>query len=314
MNAGFGFSKFCKYVSFENATFSGYAAFQHSQFIGEANFSDAHFSEGTDAYFFEAKFMDNVFFWSRSGKNIIFGGDANFQHTEFHKLAEFYQARFLRKADFICSRFDSEDARFMNTQFDEIADFKGARFNGEIIFVGARFKKELDLRGIKFTNLKVRWGSIKNQLVCDGQVFLALIKNFKISEQFEDADECYYEYRMRNKNDKKWLEKREKSLMVRINWSKLYDNIAWITCGYGVRLRFVLIWIFGLIFVFALLFGIFDRSQSFQDSLYLSAMAFTISIPSNLAAIPKIALFGERVLGSLLLPLLVVILTKKMIR
>jgi uncharacterized protein YjbI with pentapeptide repeats len=68
MLAGFRFAKFCKYAGFEDTTFSGYAAFEHVQFMGEAKSSNAQFSDGTDAYFYEAKFRGNVFFWSISGK------------------------------------------------------------------------------------------------------------------------------------------------------------------------------------------------------------------------------------------------------
>ena len=90
----------------------------------------------------------------------------------------------------------------MNAQFEGVADFKGARIKGEIDFRDAQFNKNFDLRGARFTHFVVSWSSIKNRLVYDGPVFLALINSFKISEQFEDADDCYYQYRRKSQAEK----------------------------------------------------------------------------------------------------------------
>lgn len=315
--AGFEFAKFSKYAGFEDTTFSGYAAFQHAQFMGEANFSNAQFSNGADAYFYETKFKDNAFFWSISSKNITFSGDAYFRDAEFHKKAEFYQSNFLKKADFTCCWFGG-DASFVNAQFEEIADFKGGRFKGETHFTGVQFNKQFDLRESRFTYLKVGWSSIKNQLVYDGPVFLALIRAFKIMEQFDDADDCYYEYRMNNRNCKKWFKKEEISKIKRINWSKFYDYISWISCGYGVCPLNTVFSSFLLILLFGITLWILDFSGYFYklnlNVLYLSAKIFVLGSLVNLDAPYNYVALVEIFFRGIIFALFVVVLTRKFIR
>ena len=336
MLAGFRYAKFCKYAGFEDTTFSGYAAFEHVEFMGEANFSNAQFSDGADAYFCEAKFRDNAFFWSIRGKKITFSGDADFQHVLFYKLATFHRSKFLKKANFAFSRFNGEDAIFMNAQFEGVADFKGARIKGEIDFRDAQFNKNFDLRGARFTHFVVSLGSIKNRLVYDGPVFLALINSFKISEQFEDADDCYYQYRRKSQAEKKlyaW-----NGGMPVMNWSKLLDALAWISCGYGVRPKYTFFLSILLIIFFAGLFctgnsivveqinsaaigqhlaqGDQIHSLSFADHLYFSAMIFTTKTQVKWypAGVYRYLAVVESILGWLLMALFLVTLGRTMIR
>lgn len=278
--AGFRYTKFCKYAGFEDTAFTGYAAFEHTQFMGEANFSNAQFANGADAYFFEAKFRDNAFFWSKDGENILFSGDAHFQHAEFHKLAEFSQSKFHKIADFAFCRFNGEDAIFMSAQFGGPANFTGAKFKGDTYFwkthfegsanfIGAKFKgeidfrnaqfdKDFDLRGARFTQFLVGWESIKNQLVHDGLVLLALTNSFKILGQFEDADDCYYAYR--SHKDDTWMSnhinRTYDGLLHSFPSFKCIDILASLTCGYGVRPGRTIMLSLGIILAFALLFWI----------------------------------------------------------
>ena len=81
-------------------------------------------------------------------------------------------------------------------------------------------------------------------------------------------------------------------MLIKINWSKLLDGLAWISCGYGVRPRYTVFLSCFLIILFALLFWAGDgivveplngsspsiasqENLTFLDNLYFSAMVFT---------------------------------------
>jgi len=305
-NAGFRYAKFCKFVNFEEAMFTGYASFEHVQFMGEANFTNVQLSDEADAYFFEAEFRENAFFWSKNGKSIIFSGDACFQHAKFHKLSTFYKSKFLKKADFAFSRFNGEDAIFMNAQFEGNADFKGGRFKGEIDFWGAKFYKNLDLRETRFTHFVVNWDSIKNKLIYDGPVFLALIDSFKNRGRFEDADNCKFEYRtIRRKKELHGLE-----------W--ILDIIAWLFYGYGVRFYYPLAWLIGIFAIFAFFYVLGGQAQ-FPNALGLSIVILTTTTQINglngpLTGTCWIMSIIERISGWLLMSTFLVALAKKTLR
>jgi hypothetical protein len=130
---------------------------------------------------------------------------------------------------------------------------------------------------------------------------LAPISSFKISEQFDDADDCYYQYRRKSQAEKK-LYSWKGGLPV-MNWSKLLDALSWISCGYGVRPKYRLFLSILLIIFFAGLFctgnsivvehinnpatGLHLAQDdtihrlSFADHLYISAMIFTTKTQVN---------------------------------
>ena len=100
------------------------------------------------------------------------------------------------------------------------------------------------------------WDNIKNSLTCDEATYLDLINNFKDHGQFDDADDCYYLYR---------LEKMSQSNGYEFFW----DMLSFITCGYGVR------WINTLVFSILILFsfGVFfsrDCSWDLKEALNIS--------------------------------------------
>ncbi|MDD4653544.1 MAG: hypothetical protein PHQ34_15080 [Methanothrix sp.] len=82
---------------------------------------------------------------------------------------------------------------------------------------------------------EVRWPALRHRLAYDGAAYLSLAKDFRNLEWFEDADNCYYNYRRMCQAEKR-LVCRER-MRPTINWSKLLDEIAWISCGYGTRPR-----------------------------------------------------------------------------
>jgi hypothetical protein len=140
----------------------------------------------------------------------------------------------------------------------------------------ATFENEssISLKGTDYERLYVHWDSIKDALVYNGEVYLTLVKNFRNIEYFEDADDCYYQYRRERQSMRSWLER-----------AKYVDILAWITCGYGVRPGYTLG--LGLFVVLASavyyrktdairrLKGDEDERAKFWDAFYFSMMTFT---------------------------------------
>jgi len=322
-------------TTFNNTTFKN-ANFFETKFIGECKFCDAKFNEY--ASFWGAHFTEKTDFnYAR-----FFNG-TTFIDAKFSKSVYFWMALFVGLSD------------FSNVQFNGVADFMGAQFDGYVtfyytmsdeayLFNNVRFNSELTLIKSRFNYIEIEWDSIKDCLVYDGAVYLKLIKNFRSLEQLDDADNCYYRYRRESQSRKNWYNE-TKGWIHRFDWSKLYDHIAWRSCGYGVRPSFTIACILGFIFGFASLYHVFsgiarsappeiamkllDKSTllftfafgnadalSFWECLYFSAMALTGRIPEGLHPIGawKYAVMLESVLGYLFLALFIVVLARKMIR
>jgi len=157
----------------------------------------------------------------------------------------------------------------------------------------------------KYSKLDFSWKILNKKIDYDQILepeYLALIENLKKLGQLDEADDCYQKYRNFSRVAKK------------LGWSKLIDEVAFRSCGYGVRPSFVILWIFICISIFAFPFWLFNNSL--LDSLYLSGMTFTTSMPGNFSSAGnlKYAVVAERTVGTLLLSLFVVVLTKKLIR
>jgi hypothetical protein len=222
--ADFDNARFDTYVSFMDTTFNKFAHFTYIRFDESANFLGARF---------KGKFE---FRNSRSN------GPAIFESVVFEDYADFQVAIFIGPARFEGTLFNK--ANFLGTQFKGAVDFDSAQFNDSADFSGTKFEEELYFYKVKFARLFIIWDSIKDKLVCDGPTYLSLINNFKDLEQFEDADNCYYQYRD--------LKRQERSP----DWGKLFDYISWLSCGYGVRWQHPIL--SGI--MIAILFGIYFES------------------------------------------------------
>ncbi len=204
--ASFSQSQFTYAVSFKGATISKNANFNKVQFDGTADFWRCTIS--ADAANFEgALFKGPAHFWGTKFES----DDTNFEWSQFSSFASFWGASF------------GQEANFRGAKFEDEADLTLAQFSGTADFLGVSFGKKLYFNDVKFGAFKVQWTSIGNRLVCNGPPYLQLIKNFKEQEQFEDADSCYYDYRTWKRNNRS------------LGWPKLFDYMAWISCGYGVR-------------------------------------------------------------------------------
>ncbi|MBE9595154.1 MAG: hypothetical protein IMF19_16940 [Proteobacteria bacterium] len=191
-------------------------------------------------------------------------------------------------------------------------------------------KSKILLKDSDYTKLNVRWNDIKDYLEYDGASYLALVKNFKNLEQFDDADDCYYQYRKIKQAKKKLYSKKEGW-----NWSKPIDILAWLSCGYGVRPSYTILFGVLLIFIFGFLFWIlnfigdfslFEITHanlsdvisllilSFFNALYLSARVFILGDWRDLHGLYSYVALIEAFSRWLISALLIIVLTKKLLR
>jgi uncharacterized protein YjbI with pentapeptide repeats len=377
-NAYFWDAEFGGNAYFWDAEFGGNASFSDAEFGGDTNFRRAKFT-GRDAIFVGAKFTGgNVYF-----EEAEFGGNAYFGDAEFGGDTNFRRAKFTGRHAYFWEAEFGGDAYFEEAEFGGGAYFESAKFTGGYAyFEGAKFDVVLNIDNIKFNRLYITWESIKDRLIYSGPVYLALIKNFKVIERFNDADDCYYAYRKESQTQKKWYSEKNRLIdflirgynwisttikriseyfgwinnyppftwIHRFNWSKLLDCLGFVSCGYGVRIQPIILWVLGSVLGFTLLYKLLPQSYggiaesgpstvtmeavnnstllltfssgdgavspSWGECLYFSFTALTGGTPDGLhpVGLVKYAVMIEGVLGYLFLALFVVVLARKIIR
>ncbi len=337
--------------SFSNAQFDGDALFLDCGFANDVDFNYAKFlrsgsflkSNFEDVSFFETQFAGQVTFRSAQ-----FRGNATFAATRFENDVLFRAARFWNGSTFGLSSFGGladygnvdfeKTAFFGGVKFTDLAYFANARFNGDLILEGARLysmqldnatfseSSKINLNSTDFSKLVVHWSTLQNRMVYNGAAYLALVKNYKSLEWFDEADECYYQYRKIGQNKAPW------------GWGKLSDIISWLSCGYGVRVSYTAFWCLFTILIFGLIFWAgkgmnkFEiegmelpgdprlrpsKRVSFTDALYFSIAMFTTSqAPVNTypVGVYKHLAMAEGILGWFFLGLFVVVLSAVLIR
>jgi uncharacterized protein YjbI with pentapeptide repeats len=245
---------FFKPAYFIKTQFKGIADFEASQFNNSASFKMAQFMNSTN--FYGARFDGSVDFWSTNFK----GASVDFSKSQFKDSVRFWYAIFdAESMNFEESKFNKAvsfknaafhgGCNFKLAQFEKTADFEDSSFDAPVDFLGARFDNYIYLSGIKFVSIQLTWDSLSEKLVCDGPTYATLIKNFKDLEQYEDADDCYYQYR-------DW-----RRVNGPLEWAKILDYIAWLSCGYGVRWHYT---IFSGILVM-ILFGLYYESYNLKN-------------------------------------------------
>jgi hypothetical protein len=246
-----------KSTNFRGTEFLRPVSFIGTQFKGDAIFDDAHFDD--HSFFIESEFNNSAQF-----RYTEFNGFTNFLGAKFKGEQDFHNSRFKESALFRSAVFEGDsnfedaiflgpatfretqfvNAKFSGAKFNELGDFNLAQFGKSADFTGTRFSKELFFNEVKFGRLLISWDLINDRLVCDGPIYLSLIKNFKEMEQFEDADNCYYKYRDEERQDRS------------MGWGKFFDYISWLSCGYGVRWQHPILSAIAV----ALLFGMYYES------------------------------------------------------
>jgi len=299
-------SKFNNSVEFLNSNFSEHASFWNVKFGGYVSLSRSRFCNTAD--FGSSKFQEDNYFI-----NTIFEDESDFRRIAFKK-SSFIGVKFNDNTYFNNSEFEG-DANFGGSFFKKNAYFVDTFFYKTAIFNPADFNGELNITGLKFNNLEVTWSTIENSLICDSITYTALIKNFRAQEQFDDANNCYYRYR------------EQVQILKELSWSKLYDKIAWITCGYGVRPSHTifsgfLVWLLlGTALFIKMRFLNKDKSLA---ELYSFIAIILLSVPGEWYPFGNdryeflikhniyLTLLG-RIIGWALMALFIVVLTKKMI-
>ena len=225
-DAIFDASRFDENSLFIGSQFNKSALFRYADFNRSCNFFGATFRGEQD--FHNSRFNETALF-----RSIVSGDDANFEDAIFMGSANFRETQFA-------------NARFSGTKFNGLVDFNLAQFSNSADFTGTKFGKKLYLNDINFARLLISWDAIKDGLICNGPTYLLLIKNFKEMEQFEDADNCYYQYRDEERQDRP------------LGWGKFFDYISWLSCGYGVRWQHPILSAVAI----AILFSVYYESYS----------------------------------------------------
>lgn len=275
-------------VFFDRSTFSRLVDFDGTVFTKAAKFSDSQFCE--DAGFSEAQFQ----------------GEANFSRAEFRTEANFSRARF-------------GDADFRNATFFRNLNLASAKLSS-VLLSDASFRdgSSLNLMDFDYSRIKVRWESIKDHLPFNGSIYLALAKNFRNLEQFEDGDDCYYQYR------------RAKQARATSWVSGFLDRVAWVSCGYGVRPSHTIFLSVGIILLFAAFLWsahaiehdgppILENQTapiSLKDAFYFSSMEFLGKTPENLHIVDgyEHLMVIESLMGWILMALFLITMSKVVLR
>ena len=265
--ASFIGTRFLDDSSFGNSQFDGDAVFLDTRFASDVDFNYAKFlrsgsfwnADFEDVSFFETQFAGQVTFRSAQ-----FKGNATFAATRFESDVLFRASRFWSGSTFGLSSFgglaDYGNVYFKKTAFfggvklADLAYFANARFEEDLILEGARLysmqldnvtfneSSKINLNSTDFSKFVVHWSTLRGRMVYNGAAYLALVKNYKSLEWFDEADECYYQYRRTGQELAPW------------GWDKFSDIISWLSCGYGVRVSYTAFWCLFTILIFGVIF------------------------------------------------------------
>jgi hypothetical protein len=245
-------AQFNKTANFADVKFGDVAKFNLTQFGGYANFENARFNKtanfGTDKPDISTLFGSCVNF-----KNARFDENAMLKKAQFEKDVDFCNATFNKNADFMDVKFDG-DADFGKAQFNEDVTFEEAQLEGYALFEDAHFgeKSHLCLNRTRYYKLRLRWDNVNTQnFEADDEAYLYLIRNYRDMGWFEDANECYYEY-MKNRECKG-------------RFSDCINKVLFVSYGYGTKPEYSLIWSFGLIILFGIIWDLSGIRASTLD-------------------------------------------------
>lgn len=352
-DASFSGSRFSGAAEMNFTAFDDYGYFAESAFLGGLRISSSAFQGFADFYgarisgdfiCLNTEFSDGAGFMSTE-----FEKDANFGMSSFAGYTSFEGSVFRGDANFALARFDKAvyfgditfegDAIFGLTEFEGLANFAGTHFLGDLNLNSARIDafvlenttfgsaSRINLKGAEFRRLTAPWSQMKDHLLYDGATYLALVKNYQDLEWFEDADDCYYDYR------------REAQRRKPFGWGRIIDYLAWITCGYGVRPSYPFVWSIVVMALFGMVFYLGKGIQrqpvkenperlkedspaegtpaSLHESIYFSALVYlysTSSVDFRPSGIYRYLVILEGVLGWFFLSLFLVSLGRVMIR
>jgi hypothetical protein len=274
-----------------------------------------------DAYFWETEFLRDVGFGMSR-----FHRDADFTNSKFNGNTYFEYSIFNRTAKFSGSQF-KDNAYFSYSRFEDHLDFTKCKFNNIFNLRGSLFNHSISLKDVDFDTIYIDWDDIENtKKTFDGKVYLTLIENYKERGFFNDADSCYYQFRLDQLMHQNPVE----------NFAKyLIDLGGWMFYGYGTRPDLPIIWSIFLIMIFGLVFwrNALKRTKiatqgrisvedwlGFSAAVFLSGTKFFVDppqIPEPLSepnSRIKRVFIAERVLGALFSILLFLAISRSLIR
>ncbi|WP_406661868.1 pentapeptide repeat-containing protein [Methanolobus sp. ZRKC3] len=190
-------------------------------------------------------------------ENSIFEKDVDFSYTQFRKPLSFSGTEFSDKIDFTDATFNGD------------VYFLGATFNGVVQFYGVTVSRRVDFIGATFNGVMYGWSFLKDAPDLDGPTYIKLMNNFRDNQQFDEADDAYYQYRL-----------------LRIG--SLTDIFMWLTCGFGVKPYRAIIFGGLIVLLFSHVYwrgdgisrlkednGDDNQHISFFDAFYFSMVTFT---------------------------------------
>jgi hypothetical protein len=196
-HADFQNSSFNDSASFAASTFNSTADFQASAFRSPVDFRGTSFNSyanfGYETFDKDASFLDSSFNGPASFKSTAFKGNAYFVDSAFNSTAGFMNSDFNGSASFENTKF-GKWADFSNVRFNQDVSFNSSRFYGDAIFENANFSRILYLTRTRYDNLYIRWTDIR-ELGYDESSYLSLVDNFKRLGLFDDANDCYNQYK-----------------------------------------------------------------------------------------------------------------------
>ncbi|OPY50708.1 MAG: hypothetical protein A4E49_02599 [Methanosaeta sp. PtaU1.Bin112] len=294
--ADFSGAQFDGFAGFVNSEFGNITYFDSALFQQDAHFENSSFNSTVD--FNRSQFNGNIFFgdYSNPHNGSRFKGKAYFELARFDGYASFMGSSFSDDADFWQSDFGDyidfgetdfhnttsfnwatfkKQAYFSNSSFLGNANFYGSQFESDAMFDGAEFFSNLTLNWTRYKKMYIRWNSIGN-LISDDAGYMSLIRNFKDLGYFEDADDCYYRFRVEQfereylggTSPDGWIENLVQYLPEFLPAS--FDLLAMIFYGYGVKPLYPLIWsvssilLFGFIWMMGGLNAVIDNQGIFE--------------------------------------------------
>jgi hypothetical protein len=288
-DANFKDTIFTEKANFRKTTFGETVSFWNATFNGYTNFGEATFS--TDAEFSKDTFRDYAYFGGAT-----FSGNANFEgETKFIEMANFGETVFKEMANFGEATF-SKNADFWKAIFTEEANFRKATFNGDAFFDESIFKNDLDLTYTKYGKFYIQWSRINN-LVYDSTAYQLLIENYKKLGFYDDADKCYYQFRV-----EQFLDRIDKNPVNDLSMS-LFDLGAWIFYGFGKKPLYSVLWSIFFVVLFAFLWMNVGGSKDSESAIRIKTIIWILLFIAFFGATCLMDVVEPKILLTLLLGL-----------
>jgi hypothetical protein len=225
-------------ITIENSIFKNKLNFSNVQFKNNLSFNNSYFTD--DVNFIGANFVNPVYFNRTEFKNF-----ALFSYADFNNSVYFNDVKFTGYTDFYGAKFNSSayfnSPAYSNanngTKFRSNTEFSYANFTGPVDFSHAYFGQKINFNEADFSNFAYFTGATfndasvifigparPNKFIVDNTNYHIFSKYYNNINQFELADELYYNYRVSD------MEKKKKNDLG--FWSDLFLYSIY---GFGVK-------------------------------------------------------------------------------